>query len=328
MALRENGLRSLVRQRVPGQAFCFLFFVLQKNRNFGKSTVMKKILLALTLALIALPVSAQFDKAGFRPSLEPEFVCDFADWTPEDAEVTGSTQGFAMHGKYAFVLHDKGRICIFDMKKKKLVNTFLLEGNRSHCNNACFGVEKASRDSKFPLLYIASCGGENCCYVTDITLEGSRIVQKIFYTGTDYAGTIDWCLDAKNGFIYTYGGRNGDYKLLKKFRLPRLADSDANGEVHLTDEDVLDVTRLDSGINIWQGSIVRGRYAFLPDGYAPHDLLLHVVDLEEKKIVLTKNLNELKDEPEGIDLKGRWAYVVFHTSREPRHSKLWRFRLK
>ena len=289
---------------------------------------MKNLLLILTLAVAALPCRAQLNKAGFQPSLDPEFICDFAEWTPAEAEVTGSTQGFAMHGRYAFVLHDKGHICIFDMKKKKLVNNFQLEGNTSHCNNACFGVEKASRKSKFPLLYIASCGGPNCCYVTDITLEGSRIVQKIFYTGTDYAGTIDWCLDAKNGFIYTYGGRNGDYKLLKKFKLPRLADSDANGEVHLTDADVLDVTRLDTGINIWQGSIVRGRYAILPDGYAPHDLLLHVVDLEEDRIVLTKNLNELVDEPEGIDLRGRWAYVVFHTAREPRHSKLWRFRLR
>ena len=289
---------------------------------------MRKLLLLLLGAVLVLPCRAQFDRAGFRPSLAPEFICDFADWTPEEAVVTGSTQGFAMHGKYAFVLHDKGCIAIFDMKKKAFVNSFQLEGNTSHCNNACFGVEKASRKSKFPLLYIASCGGPNCCYVTDITLEGSRIVQKIFYTGTDYAGTIDWCLDAKNGFIYTYGGRNGDYKLLKKFRLPKLTDSDANGEVHLTDADVLDVTRLDTGINIWQGSIVRGRYAFLPDGYAPHDLLLHVVDLVEKRIVLTKNLNELVDEPEGIDLRGRWAYVVFHTAREPRHSKLWRFRLK
>ena len=25
-----------------------------------------------------------------------------------------------MHGKYAFVLHCKGRLCIFDMKKKKM----------------------------------------------------------------------------------------------------------------------------------------------------------------------------------------------------------------
>ena len=260
--------------------------------------------------------------------MKPEFVCDFADWTPLDEEVTGSTQGFALHGNYAFVLHDKGRLCIFDMKKKKMVANYLLEGNTSHCNNACFGVEKASRKSKFPLLYIAACGGENCCYVTDVTLQGSRVVQKIFYTGTDYAGTIDWCLDAENGFIYTYGGRNGGYKLLKKFRLPRLADSDANGEVHLSDDDVMDVTRLDSGINIWQGSIVRGRYAYLPDGYAPHELFVHVVDLDEKRIVLSKNITDLVDEPEGICLADGYAYVVFHTARESRHSKLWRFSLQ
>ena len=270
----------------------------------------------------------EFSRLSDIPPLKPEFVCDFADWTPAEEEVTGSTQGFAMHGNYAFVLHDKGRLCIFDMKKKRLAANYLLEGNTSHCNNACFGVEKASRRSKFPLLYIASCGGENCCYVTDVSLKGSQIVQKIFYTGTDYAGTIDWCLDAENGFIYTYGGRNGDYKLLKKFRLPKLADSDADGEVHLTDADVLDVTRLDTGINIWQGSIVRGRYAYLPDGYAPHDLLLHVVDLEKKQIVFTKNLHDLLDEPEGICLTPDYAYVVFHTSGEPRHSKLWRFSLK
>ncbi|MBR5018320.1 MAG: phosphatase PAP2 family protein [Bacteroidales bacterium] len=270
----------------------------------------------------------EFKRISGIPPLKAEFICDFADWTPESEEVTGSTQGFAMYDKYAFVLHDKGRICIFDMKKKRLAANFLLEGNTSHCNNACFGVEKASRRSKFPLLYIASCGGENCCYVTDISLQGSRIVQKIFYTGTDYAGTIDWCLDAENGFIYTYGGRNGDYKLLKKFRLPKLADSDENGEVHLTDADVLDVTRLDEGINIWQGSIVRGRYAYLPDGYAPYELFLHLVDLEQKRIVVSRNVTDLVDEPEGICLADGYAYVVFHTSREPRHSKLWRFSLE
>jgi hypothetical protein len=91
---------------------------------------------------------------------------------------------------------------------------------------------------------------------------------------------------------------------------------------------VLDVTRIDKGINIWQGSIVRGRYAYLPDGYAPHDLLLHVVDLKEKRIVLSRDLYDLKDEPEGICLTDDYAYVVFHTAGEPRHSKLWRFTLK
>jgi len=293
-------------------AACIGFAVLQANPEFQAQ---------------AERARAEFRALSGIPPLKPEFVCDFADWTPENETVTGSTQGFAMNGNYAFVLHDKGRLCIFDMKKQKMVANYMMEGNTSHCNNACFGVEKASRRSQFPLLYVASCGGENCCYVTDVTLKGSSVVQKIFFDGTGYAGTIDWCLDAENGFIYTYGGRNGDYKLLKKFKLPRLADSDANGEVHLTDADVLDETRLDKGINIWQGSIVRGRYAYLPDGYAPHELFLHVVDLEAKRIILSKNITDLKDEPEGICLTPDYAYVVFHTAKEPRHSKLWRFTL-
>ena len=40
---------------------------------------------------------AEFRRVSGIPPLKPEFVCDFADWTPLDEEVTGSTQGFAMH---------------------------------------------------------------------------------------------------------------------------------------------------------------------------------------------------------------------------------------
>lgn len=260
--------------------------------------------------------------------LNAELIADFADWTPDSMEIKGSTQGLAMYRNFAVVVHDRGMCCIYDMKKKALVAAYMMEGNTSHCNNAFFGKEKFSRKSKFPLLYVSECRGKHACLVTDITLEGSRIVQKIYYEGTDYPGSIDWCADVRNGFIYTFGGRNGDFKLLKKFRLPKLSDSDENGEVHLKDSDVLDVTRIDSGINIWQGSFVTGDYAFLPDGYPPHDCLLHIVNLKTKQIERTENINALVDEPEGIDIHGKWVYVVFHTSGKPRHSKLWRFSLK
>ena len=260
--------------------------------------------------------------------LKAELVADFADWTPHDVEIKGSTQGLAMYKRYAVVLHDKGMCCIYDMKKKTLVSAFMLEGNTSHCNNAFFGNEKYSRKSKFPLLYVSECRGSHACLVTDLTFDGGKIVQKIFFDGSGYPGSIDWCADVKNGYIYTFGGRNGDFKLLKKFRMPSLKDSDENGEVHLKDSDVLDETRIDAGINIWQGSFVMGDYAFLPDGYPPHDRLLHIVNLRTKKIERTKNLNDLLDEPEGIDIHGKWVYVIFHTSRQPRHSKLWRFSLR
>ena len=262
-----------------------------------------------------------------RVPLEEEFVCDFADWTPDSIQIKGSTQGMAMYRHYTVVVHDKGMCCIYDMKKKALVSAFMLEGNTSHCNNAFFGKEKYSGKSRFPLLYISECRGKHACLVTDLREDGGKIVQKIYYEGTDYPGSIDWCADVKNGFIYTFGGINGSFKLLKKFRMPKLSDSDENGEVHLKDSDVLDVTRIESGINIWHGSYVAGDYAFLPDGYPPHDRLLHIVNLKTKRIERTKNLNDLVDEPEGIDINGKWIYVVFHTSGQPRHSKRWRFRL-
>ena len=308
----------------------FAYICLYNQNDSLMKKFLPSMILSFALSIPSLVNAQPIPTAGdsFNPPLEPEMVCDFADWTPDDVEIKGSTQGLAMYGKYAVVLHDKGMCCIFDMKEKKLVSAFQLEGNTSHCNNACFAKRKAGKDSVFPLLYSSECGGTNCCFVTDLSFNGGKILQKIYFDGSGYAGTIDWCLEVKNGFIYTYGGINGSYKLLKKFRLPSLSDSDANGEVHLTDADVLDETRINEGINIWQGSYVQGKYAFLPDGYAPHDLLLHIVDMKKKAIVKTKNLNELIDEPEGIDIHGKWVYVVFHTSGQPRHSKLYRFNLK
>lgn len=283
---------------------------------------MKKYLVFLAALLILIPAGA---RGKYRPSLKCQMVADLEAWTPDSVKVKGSVQGFALHGKYAVVLHDKGLCCIYDMRKKTLAASYMLEGNTSHCNNANFGTEMGT---VMPLLYISECRGTHCCYVTDVTLEGSRILQKIFYEGTDYPGSFDWALDTRNGFIYTYGGANGSFKLLKKFRLPTLADSDVNGEVHLTDEDVLSVSRFDEGINIWQGSIARGRYAYLPDGYPPHDRWIHVVDLETQEILASRNVNDLEIEPEGCDIRGRWLYVAFHTQKHPRKGKIYRFKIQ
>jgi len=51
------------------------------------------------------------------------------------------------------------------------------------------------------------------------------------------------------------------------------------------------------------------------------------VDLDEKRIALSKNITDLVDEPEGICLKDGYAWVVFNTADGPRHSRLWRFSL-
>lgn len=71
-------------------------------------------------------------------------------------------------------------------------------------------------------------------------MDGSRVVQKLFHTGEGYTGSFDWFIDRKNKIIYTYGSSGEMRKLIKKFRLPALKDSDENGEVHLAQDDVLD----------------------------------------------------------------------------------------
>lgn len=285
-------------------------------------TMLKKIFTALTVALFfGLMASAQEYKG---PKLTPEFVCDLGKLTPDNVKVKGATQGFAIWGKYGFVFHDKGQCVVIDMKKNKFVSTFMLEGNKSHCNNASFGVEKGS---EFPLLYISGCKGDHCCYVTDITLDGGTIVQKLFHTGEGYTGSFDWFIDRKNKIIYTYGSSGEMRKLIKKFRLPTLKDSDENGEVHLTQDDALDEFYV-PGIKIYQGSVLNGHYAYLGDGYPPHDRLLHVVDMNTKTLVKTVNLNDLHHEPEGVDVKGKWLYMVLHVSRQPRDGQIYRFRIK
>lgn len=284
--------------------------------------MLKKIFTALTVALFfGLMASAQEYKG---PELTPEFVCDLGKLTPDNVKVKGATQGFAIWGKYGFVFHDKGQCVVIDMKKNKFVSTFVLEGNKSHCNNASFGVEKGS---EFPLLYISGCKGDHCCYVTDITLDGGTIVQKLFHTGEGYTGSFDWFIDRKNKIIYTYGSSGEMRKLIKKFRLPTLKDSDENGEVHLTQDDALDEFYV-PGIKIYQGSVLNGHYAYLGDGYPPHDRLLHVVDMNTMTLVKTVNLNDLHHEPEGVDVKGKWLYMVLHVSRQPRDGQIYRFRIK
>lgn len=289
-----------------------------------KHTLMR-ISTRLVTAMAALLCSlTSFSQEYKGPELKPEFVCDLGKITPEHVKVKGATQGFAIWGRYGFVLHDKGQCIVFDVKEKRFVSTFKLKDNVSHCNNACFGVEKGT---DFPLLYVSACKGDHCCYVTDITIKSGKIVQKLYFSGEGYTNAYDWFIDRKNKLIYTYG-TNGDMsKLIKKFRLPTLEDSDKNSEVHLTQKDVIEEFTV-KGIRIYQGSTMKGRYAYLADGYPPHDRVLHVADMKEKKLVKSIDLNGLKYEPEGLTIKGKWLYMAMHIKKQPRDSQIYRFKIK
>ena len=156
--------------------------------------------LVVTLLLVAswLGVSAQ------QLSLSIEEKFNVAQLLPESVEVAGSSQGMAIWGRYAFLMHDKGQCVVVDIRREKYVSTFIMDGNTGHCNNASFGNEYYNRQSRFPLLYVTECRGDRVCYVNDVSLEGSRLVQTIIYDGSEITGPSDWVVDRKQNRIYLY----------------------------------------------------------------------------------------------------------------------------
>lgn len=281
-----------------------------------------RILTTLLALLCSLPIMAQDVKS---PLSEAELVCDVNDWLSEDVEIKGTTQGFAIHGKYGFSMHDKGQCVIIDLRRRRFVNTFVLEGNTGHCNNASFGVERYSKESQFPLFYVSECRGDRACYVNDITLEGSRLVQKIFYVGDEIVGPCDWAVDAERELLYLYC-TIGRVRMMKWFRLPRLSDSDQNGEVYLTQKDSMGSIPV-GNIAIPQGSHISGDYIFLPEGVPSRSTALNVINRNTAERVLHIDLTSMGIEPEGVATGRGWLYLSFHTPGEPRHNIIYRYRV-
>lgn len=281
---------------------------------------MRGLVVTLLLAISYLGASAQ------QLSLSIEERFNVAQLLPESVEVAGSSQGMAIWGRYAFLMHDKGQCVVVDMRREKYVSTFVMEGNTGHCNNASFGNEYYNRQSCFPLLYVTECRGDRVCYVNDISLEGSQLVQTIIYDGEEITGPSDWVVDRKQDKIYLYC-TIGKMRMLKAFRLPRLSDSDENGEVHLKAEDSLASIPL-GAIAIPQGSLIKGRYAYLPDGLPSRERRLHIVDIISCQKVANFDLNHIPYEPEGVASKGRKLYLSFHTPRDVRANRVYRFKVE
>ena len=282
---------------------------------------MRNFVVTLFASLCCLAAMAQESPLGHE-----EILFDVAGIMPEDVAITTPTQGFAIYGRYAFSMHDKGQCVIIDMRRKEFVSTYVMEGNTGHCNNASFGVERYSSSSEFPLLYVTECRGARACYVNDVTLSGSRLVQTIYYDGEEITGPADWAVDARTKRIYLYC-TIGTLRWLKAFPLPKLADSDARGEVHLKPEDA--VASLPAGeVAIPQGSHIWGRYVFLPAGIPPRVTSLHTTDIITAQRLSSIDLSHLGLEPEGVAVKGRWLYLSFHTPRDVRRNVIYRLRLK
>ena len=240
-------------------------------------------------------------------------------WLPPSTQLHGSPQGLAIHNRYAVMLRHGGQCLILDLARRRALSVFQLDSNTTHCNNASFSALRPY-GSPLPLLYISSCFGDKACLVTRITPSGSSIVQRIYYHTDQFPVAQDWCVDADSNHLYAYGGRRGGTLYLKQFRLPSLN----RREVHLTDSDVLRTIPI-NGVGVAQGSKIHRGYAYLPDGDTPGHYYLHIIHLATGREVHTIDLNPIGLEPEGIDIRGRWIYISFHTP-QPADNRIYRFR--
>ena len=96
---------------------------------------MKILFLTIILVLSSIGASAQ----QLNLAMSEEF--NVAELLPDNVQINGSSQGMAIWGRYAFLMHDKGQCVVVDIRRKKFINTYIMEGNTGHCNNASFGNE-------------------------------------------------------------------------------------------------------------------------------------------------------------------------------------------
>ncbi len=281
-------------------------------------------LLTSAAVFLCLATSATAQRQYTVPTYEDRKEIDLNDFIEIKNQYSWhGAQGMAIHDGYLFALYHLGDCVVADLKNGKFINEYIIAGAaKTHCNNASFGVEYADSTSRFPLLYVSECGRPMRCFVIDVSTEGSRHIQTVRYVGSSITSYCDWCVDRENRFLYAFGMTPERGVVLKRFRLPSLADSDADGEVLLGDDDILWEHTYPKGFfHITQGTCIRDNYMYCPTGYPrAGSCYIHVLDLTDGHPADKHNIDRIPYEPEGVCTAGDRLYVFFGHNRGEIHS--------
>lgn len=194
-------------------------------------------------------------------------------------------------------------IYILDLNSQACLGTIIFEapsGEPSHMNNINCGDKYLNTD-KWPLLYLSQTMNSHACFVIRLSNDAQsyEVVQTIKYVGNSHHinSLYDWFIDAKRGFIYTYGYYNGirEEREILKFPLP----SYKSGDIVFTDDDVIDSFVL-KDMSIYQGTKIIDGLLFAPSGNGTVDYpgYLKIVDLKNKELKM--NIRITCGEPESI----------------------------
>lgn len=222
-------------------------------------------------------------------------------------------QGMAIYKDKAFLFSVTGLCRIFDLRKNKIISHFKLYSYHSnnHANNASFGIEFPDGNSEFPAIYISECEKPYRCFVENINMNSSSIIQTLQYQVDRKPQIIhDWIVDGEHKKLYAVtqwrvGGQNCK---VMRFRLPLLEEKD----IIFTENDVEDEFFI-SLQSILQGGVVRANKLYLPVGLPEKDRkvwgavrALVVISLSKKEVIQTISLQKMtENEPEGISFWGK-----------------------
>lgn len=221
-------------------------------------------------------------------------------------------QGMAIYKDKAFLLNVTGLCRIYDLRKGKIVSHFKLGSYhaKNHANSASFGVAYPKGNYAFPAIYISECENPCRCFVEDISMQGSKLIQTLQYQLNGKAQIVhDWVVDQDNKKIYAVtqvnipNDTNKDFlNQIKRFRLPSITE----GDIIFTDKDIEDEFEV-SFPHVLQGATIRKQKLYLPVGFPAgnenrkgHERAIVIVDLKKKAIIKKISLQYVtKNEPEG-----------------------------
>lgn len=213
-----------------------------------------------------------------------------------NAYYTGdSGQGCVSFDNYLLVGGAGGTIKIYNLLTKSNISDITLASAapNNHVNNLCFGAEGDVNNSDFSkYLYVSACGdsssNDNNCYVENLTLQGSTLLQTISYSGNDLY-YVEYVVDYDHNLLYAIGqtemyatSSNNKIKILK-FALPLISDG---ANVQLSASDVIETFEYDGTINfmyIFQGAYYYNNMIYFSCGgydspsntnYMPHKIFV------------------------------------------------------
>lgn len=273
----------------------------------------RTIVLCILLVYVGVVSSQEVPVKCVQPEA---VVTHLGTWVPDSVVLSGSAQGMAMRGKYCYMLRHGGQCVVLNMRKHVCERVYQLPQNTSHCNNANFG----RRYKGSPLLYVSECFGRKACYVYRVGKRGVNLVQKLYFQCDDGNVAQDWCVRGRS--IYAYGGKMGGPMYLKQLPFAGIGSK----EVYYNCSQVRRKVWL-QGVQVAQGSKIYGKHVLLPDGNEPGKYYLHVACLRTGREVCCLDLNNIGCEPEGVEVKGRWLYISFHTPN-PAYNSIYRWNIK